>query len=231
MVGLQGKSILCVDDDQDFLMLVKKILENVGMQVYTCLNLSEAVGVFVKITPDIILLDLNLEFESGKKLLKAKRQNPKLSNIPIMVCSGENKRETIEKVIALGGNGYILKPIRQTHLIHSLKKLVGDKDRPVYKFPMESPPIQASLKSDLLLLSETKCVVRSNLKCKKNQVLEMSSDLLNKEDISTEKLLVLQQSQPSTNGLFDTTLGLVGLTEEEIKKVKKLKTNWSLGES
>ncbi len=229
-MGLQGKSVLCIDDDQDFLILVKKILENVGMHVQTSLNLGDAMVVLSEMNPDVILLDLNLEFESGKRLLKLKKRHPSLSKIPIMVCSGENKKETVEKVIALGGNGYILKPIKQTHLIHSLRRIFQGNERPVYKFENQKPPVKVSINSNLLLLSETKCVVRSSLKMNEGQALDMESDLFKEENINFEKLVALKQSQPSTNGLFDTTLSLVGLSEDEIRRIKNLKSSWSTNE-
>tara|TARA_B100001971_G_C18109930_1_gene493603 strand:- start:698 stop:901 length:204 start_codon:yes stop_codon:yes gene_type:complete len=62
------------------------------------------------------------------------------------------------------------------------------------------------------------------------QALDMESDLFKEENINFEKLVALKQSQPSTNGLFDTTLSLVGLTEDEIRRIKNLKSSWSTNE-
>ena len=64
-----------------------------------------------KVTPDIIVLDINLPGMSGIEFLQKLRSEEKYSDIPVLVVSANNERETIQEMIRLGINDYILKPI------------------------------------------------------------------------------------------------------------------------
>lgn len=61
--------------------------------------------------PDVIFLDLNMPYKSGKECLNEIRQNAKLKHIPIVIFSTSNSEIDIEETFKKGANLYFKKPI------------------------------------------------------------------------------------------------------------------------
>jgi two-component system, chemotaxis family, response regulator Rcp1 len=69
--------------------------------------------------PDLILLDLHLPGLSGVEVLDAVREDPELSSIPVVVVTAS--RADRERVLRLGANAYITKPVD----VRQLAQVVG----------------------------------------------------------------------------------------------------------
>jgi CheY-like chemotaxis protein len=61
--------------------------------------------------PDLILLDLNLPRLDGREVLRAIKNDPELSRIPVIVLTSSNADIDILKSYELQANGYIVKPV------------------------------------------------------------------------------------------------------------------------
>jgi chemotaxis family two-component system response regulator Rcp1 len=64
-----------------------------------------------QVTPDVILLDLNLPRMDGREVLEAIKNDPKLQRIPVIVLTSSKAEIDIVKTYDLGANGYIVKPV------------------------------------------------------------------------------------------------------------------------
>jgi two-component system, chemotaxis family, response regulator Rcp1 len=64
-----------------------------------------------QVTPDVILLDLNLPRMDGREVLEAIKSDPKLQRIPVIVLTSSKAEIDIVKTYDLGANGYIVKPV------------------------------------------------------------------------------------------------------------------------
>ncbi|MCB0549955.1 MAG: response regulator [Phaeodactylibacter sp.] len=64
-----------------------------------------------KITPDLILLDLNLPKWDGREVLKEIKDDPQLKRIPVVVLTTSNAGSDILKCYELHANCFIIKPI------------------------------------------------------------------------------------------------------------------------
>ncbi len=62
------------------------------------------------ITPDLILLDLNLPREDGRRVLAALKSEPGLSRIPIVVFTTSHANSDVCSSYELGANSYVRKP-------------------------------------------------------------------------------------------------------------------------
>jgi two-component system, chemotaxis family, response regulator Rcp1 len=69
--------------------------------------------------PDLILLDLHLPGLSGSEVLDAVREDPELAAIPVVVVTAS--RSDRERVLRLGANAYITKPVD----VRQLAQVVG----------------------------------------------------------------------------------------------------------
>lgn len=84
-------------------------------------NGRDALEKFNEISPDIVLLDVNMPFMDGLTLGERLREiNP---NIEMVIISGYDEFEFAKKAMKLGVNNYILKPFENEELISTLLKI------------------------------------------------------------------------------------------------------------
>ena len=82
-----------------------------------------ALAAFVKLEPDIALVDLMLQGASGTDLIKnLKAQN---ENIPILVISMHDEAVYAERALRAGAHGYIMKEEATGQVLTALRKVVG----------------------------------------------------------------------------------------------------------
>jgi len=73
--------------------------------------------------PDLILLDINLPDISGIDLLKRIKDDARFRNVPVVILTGSNEDEDIQKSYDLGASSYLVKPISNDALMLVVKKL------------------------------------------------------------------------------------------------------------
>ena len=80
-------TILLVDDDQDYLFLLKNKLERYGFQTVCAEGQHEAEELLEKLKPDLAILDLMMENEDSGFILcyKMKKRYP---DVPIIIATG-----------------------------------------------------------------------------------------------------------------------------------------------
>lgn len=84
--GLNGKIVLCADDDDNELVARKMLLESAGVQVLTARSGTEALEVFRARKPDAVVLDYWMPGMKGVSV--AGEMKSLYPEIPIMVLSG-----------------------------------------------------------------------------------------------------------------------------------------------
>jgi CheY-like chemotaxis protein len=81
-------TILVVDDDADIREVLTEVLVESGRDVVTASNGEEALGVLRSATTlCLVLLDLMMPVMDGYRVLEARRQDPALSAIPVVVIT------------------------------------------------------------------------------------------------------------------------------------------------
>ena len=113
--------ILLVDDDPSICRLIELYLEKDGFEVKTAARGDDALALFRKLPPDLILLDVMLPGIDGWQVLKAVR---KQSDIPIIMLTA--KDETFDKVLGLelGADDYVTKPFEMKELMARVKAVL-----------------------------------------------------------------------------------------------------------
>lgn len=111
-----AKKILIVDDDELIIEVMSYILKNCGYDVYS-LNGGENVIEEVKGKhPDLLIMDASMPGINGKDICKVLKMNKETSNMPVIICSGE---DDLEKTLTQSGapNDILQKPFDMTALI------------------------------------------------------------------------------------------------------------------
>ena len=73
--------------------------------------------------PGLILLDLNMPKKDGRQALKEIKADPKVSHIPIVILTTSNSYDDVMKAYQLGISTYIIKPMKFSELVESVKLL------------------------------------------------------------------------------------------------------------
>jgi PAS domain S-box-containing protein len=126
--GSSGKPLVLVVDDETSARELLASYLNSEYRIAFAESGIEAVEKAGQLRPDAITLDLSMPGGSGLEALVTLRKTPETANIPIIIVSIVDE----EKVgFALGAADYLIKPIRKTVLLETIRKHVpiqGDDD-------------------------------------------------------------------------------------------------------
>lgn len=113
--------VLVVDDDTNISTLLRLYLEKEGFEVSTAADGKEALTVFEKVQPDLILLDIMLPKLDGWQVCREIR---KTSQCPIIMITA--KSETFDKVLGLelGADDYIVKPFENKEVVARVRAVL-----------------------------------------------------------------------------------------------------------
>jgi len=87
------RNLLLVDDEEDSLASMSRILEAAGWHTITARNGSEALAALAKTRPAAIILDLLMPEMDGFEFLQHLRRDPQMRTIPVLVMSGKDPTE------------------------------------------------------------------------------------------------------------------------------------------
>lgn len=123
---IQKKHILVIDDDPMMLKLVNEQLHE-RYNVATAISGKLAFTFLEKKHTDLILLDYEMPIINGGEVLKKLRENPATKDIPVVFLTGVSNRSTIQEVLAMKPQGYLLKPIDSENLFKVIMDVLGKK--------------------------------------------------------------------------------------------------------
>jgi CheY-like chemotaxis protein len=89
-------TVLVVDDDADFRIVVSDVLTAEGCQVACAENGARALELLDVITPDLILVDLSMPIMNGWELLQKLATHPRLAAVPVTVLSAMAVKRGVE---------------------------------------------------------------------------------------------------------------------------------------
>jgi DNA-binding response OmpR family regulator len=119
--------ILYIEDIEDNLTLVQKIITSHGHEFLWANNAEMGLDIALETQPDLILLDLGLPDSDGQTLSVWLRGEPTLESVPIIVLTAwpeEVARHTVE---AYGLDGFLCKPFSLTKLIQMIDAALDAK--------------------------------------------------------------------------------------------------------
>lgn len=119
--GSLKKSILIVDDDPQYLTLVREWLRET-YKVAMANSGPQAINWLEKNKADLILLDYEMPVTSGPQVLEMLRNNPETASVPVMFLTGKDDKESVMAVLSLKPEGYFLKSIQKDELFTRLQE-------------------------------------------------------------------------------------------------------------
>jgi DNA-binding response OmpR family regulator len=75
--------------------------------------------------PDVALRDVGLPDINGFDILARMRRHPQLKSIPVIMLTGQARREDVMRGLAGGADGYITKPFDRDVLLTGIRAVLG----------------------------------------------------------------------------------------------------------
>lgn len=116
--------ILVVDDDPRMLKVIRANLRD-EYDVASAISGKLAFKFLEKHRTDLILLDYEMPGMKGPETFRLLKQNPKLSDIPVVFLTGVGELTKVQEVLEMKPQGYLLKPVDRSKLRSCVKDLIG----------------------------------------------------------------------------------------------------------
>ena len=116
--------VLVVDDNQQNLELLQVYLEDVDCQSIPACDGPEALDIIAKEPPDLILLDVMMPKMSGFEVCRRIKNDPKTSDIPVIMVTALNEFGDIERAIDSGTDDFLSKPVNKLELLTRIKTML-----------------------------------------------------------------------------------------------------------
>jgi CheY-like chemotaxis protein len=123
-------NILVVDDDPNFVVVIKPVLESKGYKVDAAYNRQEAMEKLESFKPDLIVLDIMMEkLTDGFNICYKLKHDPEMKNIPVLAVSAITEKTGFKFSPATDGeyfeaDDYVAKPIKLSDLLERIEKLL-----------------------------------------------------------------------------------------------------------
>lgn len=126
------KKILIVEDEEKIAEAIEAYLKNSGYQTFKALNGSDAIDIFEKKSPDLVILDLMLPEISGEEICRHIRRS---SRIPVIMLTAKVTENDRVQGLDIGADDYITKPFSPRELVARVGAILrrsSEKD-PLFK--------------------------------------------------------------------------------------------------
>lgn len=101
--------VVHIEDRRENRILVRKLLEAAGHEVIDAVDGVTGIDLATSVSPDMVLIDINLPGLDGYEVVTKLRGQPGLTETPIVAVTAEGDRD---RAVALGFDGLIAKPIQ-----------------------------------------------------------------------------------------------------------------------
>jgi DNA-binding response OmpR family regulator len=118
--------ILLAEDEPALGQIVKESLETKGFHVLLCADGNEAMEMYYKEKPQLLVLDVMMPKKDGFTLAREIRMQD--AGIPIIFLTAKSQPGDVVEGFTLGGNDYLKKPFSMEELIVRIKNLLQQKD-------------------------------------------------------------------------------------------------------
>jgi CheY-like chemotaxis protein len=122
--------VLLVEDDPGDELMIREAFSEIGSRLHVARDGEEALDFLYQRGQhgraprvDLVLLDLGLPKQDGRKILAQIRDDPQLTHLPVVVLTGSNAEVDIITSYQLHANAYITKPADMTQFADTVRRI------------------------------------------------------------------------------------------------------------
>lgn len=140
MAGGVKRKIIYVDD-MNFNQLTLKKAIGQYYEIYPAANAVKMYEILEEVTPDVILLDVNLPEVNGYDVIKGLKADERYAGIMVIFLTYNSDRASVVKGLGLGAADYVVKPLDATKIIESIEsQFFTKKDKDTQKDENDGNP-------------------------------------------------------------------------------------------
>jgi putative two-component system response regulator len=117
--------ILIVDDEPGNVEVLQRLLERSGFtRVESTNDPREAASLYVRLRPDLILLDLHMPHMDGLAVMDRLNQLAEASYLPILMLTGDMTPEARREALSRGAKDFVNKPFHSDEVLLRIRTLL-----------------------------------------------------------------------------------------------------------
>ncbi len=116
--------ILIVDDDKSMRILMRQAMEKEGYQVAEVSDGEQCLFAYTRLHPAIVLLDAMMPVMDGFTCCMQLRALPGGESTPVLMITGLDDRESVDRAFEVGATDYVTKPIHWAVLRQRVRRLI-----------------------------------------------------------------------------------------------------------
>lgn len=118
--------IVLVEDDPLLIDIYSTKFKESGFEVQVVDRGDAAAARILKEKPDLVVLDIVLPQQDGWEILKAVKSSDETKDVKVVILSNLGQKEEIEKGMALGAAGYLIKAHHTpSEVVREIKKILA----------------------------------------------------------------------------------------------------------
>jgi CheY-like chemotaxis protein len=114
-------TVLVVDDAPENRALIKASLIPAGYSVFTAASGEDCLAILSRVTPRLILLDIQMPGLDGFETCWTIRKREDLAQVPVAFITARRSADDVRACLAAGGNDFITKPFTPAKLLERVE--------------------------------------------------------------------------------------------------------------
>lgn len=115
--------VLAIDDSRTIREMLRETLSNEGFEVHVAVDGLDGLELLPKISPQVVITDINMPRLDGFGVIDAIRSGSVLSSVPILVLTTESAPDLKERARNSGATGWIVKPFDDAKLVSAIRRV------------------------------------------------------------------------------------------------------------
>ncbi len=116
--------VLVIDDSKPVRGILAKMFSELDFEVTLAANGREAIARLQEIeVPHLVTVNWNMPIMDGLEFIRTFRSDSRFAGLPLIVVSAESAQATVDRAMAAGANGFLVKPVTKQMMTAKLTKL------------------------------------------------------------------------------------------------------------
>ncbi len=128
-IKIQTAKVLVVDDEPEITDIIQTFLTEAGYAVTVENSAREAVTKARQVRPAVVILDIMMPERDGYQICQEMKQDPELSNVPVIFLTGKDRNDDMGRSFKSGGDMFIKKPFSCERLLEIVNIVVMSTSR------------------------------------------------------------------------------------------------------
>ena len=120
--------VMVIDDSVTVRKVTGRALERHGYRVVTAKDGVDAIAKLEEVTPDLMLLDIEMPRMDGYEVATHVRHNERLLDVPIIMITSRTGEKHRERAFDIGVNYYMGKPFQESELLSTVQALLDARE-------------------------------------------------------------------------------------------------------